>query len=127
MNTRVIDADATPIPNRDQTNDLAGLVADGFELIRQRFAAQNETIRALTERVQDLEGHVEHGPDGTCGVCDPEPDDAKTVGADEYGSDVVIADFVDDCAAAPDCTVLIKPGHEIVNTHEGWRHRDCTR
>lgn len=105
-------------------SDLAEIVRDMGELFRTHVAQQNERIRELSERVQDLEGHAEHGPDGECGICSPE-----TVGADEYGtSAVAISDFTGDCE---ECDDKITPGQEIVALGRGadaqmkWRHRDC--
>lgn len=105
-------------------SDLAEIVRDMGELFRTHVAQQNERIRELSDRVQDLEGHAEHGPDEECGICAPE-----TVGADEYGTgDVAISDFTGECSS---CDEKIKPGNEIValgwddDAQMKWRHRDC--
>ena len=54
-------------------------VGELAELVRDHVRQTSELIAMLEERITDLEGHVEHGPDGECGVCTPE-----TVGAEVY-------------------------------------------
>ncbi len=101
-------------------SDLAEIVRDMGELFRTHVEQQNKRIRELTDRVQDLEGHAEHGPDGECGVC--APDGPETVGADEYGTrDIVISDFEDRCL----CSNPIMFGDELVQKEGKWFHREC--
>lgn len=104
----------TPLREPDQ---LAEIVRDMGELFRQHVASLSGKIKALEERVHELEEHAEHKP--------------KTVGADEYGSgDVAISDFESECSY-PICFTPIVPGDAIVRTgtghsgHNEWRHRDC--
>lgn len=104
-----------------ESDRLAEIVHDMGELFRQHVASLSGKIKALEERVQDLEGHAEHGTDTTCGICVPD-DEPETVGADEYGSGVIaISDFDGWCT----CTGQIRPGDEVRYLEGKWVHRDC--
>jgi hypothetical protein len=86
---------------------------------QERLAELRLENESLRERVTDLEGHVEHGPDGSCGVCAVEP---------EPGA-VVIAGF-DGVCEADECRTSvfrkISSGQEIVAAEGGkWVHREC--
>lgn len=100
---------------------LAEIVRDMGELFRQHTATLNAKIRDLEERVTDLEGHAEHGPDSTCGICAPE-DEPETVGANEYGL-IQTADFEGDCHN-PHCGDKITPGQEVIEIDEGMYVHD---
>jgi len=106
-------------PPKD-SDPLAAIVRDMGELFRQHTANLSAKIKALEERVQDLEGHVEHGPDGTCGVCTPE-----TVGPAVYGQIITTADFEGECQN-PHCTDRITPGDDVIEIDEGmYVHEYC--
>lgn len=106
--------------HRDRVSDLAQIVSEMGELFRSHMKIMGARIAALEERVQDLEGHAEHGPSGSCGVCAPE-----TVGAESYATgEIAISDFTTECDSSM-CPQMISPGQEIVLTTMGWRHRDC--
>lgn len=115
----------TPIPpKRASVEDLAIIfreLAETLRVIRSACVQQTETLRAriteLEERVQDLEGHAEHGPDGTCGVCSPE-----TVGADAYGQ-IITSDRETTCRN-PHCGEPINPGDSVITVDEGMYVHD---
>lgn len=110
-----------PVNRADVTSQaLTEIVHDGFELVRQMFAAQNEKIAKLEARVRVLEG--EDVPAPSAG------DEPETVGADVYRQVMVaISDFTGECDShEPACDGTIVPGEEIVVTAQGWRHRDCS-
>lgn len=109
-------------------------VGELAKLVTEHVAKTREAITRLEDRIIDLEGHAEHGPDGTCGVCAPEP---ETVSADTYSVDRIFSDDTDvrwasaemECSH-PTCFDHIMPGHAIVSAgpghsgHNEWRHRD---
>lgn len=106
------------IPPPRENDRLAEIVRDMGELFRQHVSALTSKIRVLEERVCDLEGHAEHGPEATCGVCTPE-----TVGDGEYGP-IQVADFEGDCQN-PHCTEkIITPGTSVIKVDEGMYVHD---
>jgi len=105
-------------------DEMKNIVLRFGEMFREHLQAYAEKIKELQDRIEDLEGHAEHGPDGTCGVCTPDDDDTETVGAGEYG-DLIVADFEDECAD-PFCDDKIIPGDEVVIISEGkFLHEQC--
>jgi hypothetical protein len=105
-------------------DELKNIIIRFGEMFREHVSGYNATIKELTERVEDLEGHAEHGSDGTCGICLPEEDSPETVGAPEYG-DLIVADFDGECAD-PFCDDKIIPGDEVVAVAEGkFLHEQC--
>lgn len=110
--------------------ELAKTMQEFVEIMTSRnrelalaIAKADRRIKELNDRVEDLEGHAEHGPDGTCGVCAAEGSDdgPETVSADEYAT----SDFNGYCAGLG-CTNMINVGDSIVQTKRGWKHRDCS-
>jgi hypothetical protein len=100
-------------------------VAELAKLFTEHVTHTKDVITDLENRVTDLEGHIEHGPGGECGICAPE-----TVGADVYVLGVVqYATQPMECAH-PTCFVGIEEGDEIARVgtghsgHNEWRHRD---
>lgn len=111
-------------PPLREGDPLAEIVRDMGELFRQHSASLGAKIRKLEERVQDLEGHAEHGPAGTCGVCAPDDGEPETVGADVYGL-IKTADFEGQCHN-PHCTDRITPGDDVIEIDEGmYVHEYC--
>lgn len=107
-------------------DEIKDIVLRFGEMMREHVTGYHETIKELRERIEDLEGHAEHGPAGTCGVCVPEEDSPETVGAREYGS-VTVSGFEGECAD-PFCDDKIIPGDDIVNVSEGkFLHEQCRR
>lgn len=105
---------------------LADVVYRFGEMFREHMNAYQETIKELKERIEDLEGHAEHGPGTTCGVCCPPDDCPETVGADVY-AEIISSDFEGECANA-NCGLPILPGDEIIRVdEEKWVHDDCVR
>jgi hypothetical protein len=105
-------------------DEMKNIVIRFGEMLREHITGYRETIKELRERIEDLEGHAEHGPDGTCGVCLPEEDSPETVGAPAYG-EIVTVDFEEPCAH-PFCGTQILPGDEAVYMDEGkWVHDHC--
>lgn len=90
------------------------------ECVREHAQMTNAKIKTLEDRITDLEGHAEHGPDGECGVCAPE-----TVGPEEYVQGVAVSEFTGWCAGET-CWENIVPGDQIVQNEQGmWVHNDC--
>lgn len=112
----------TPPPLRVVTDPLAEIVRDMGELFRLHTASLNARIKALEERVQDLEGHAEHGSDETCGIC--VFDEPETVGPEAYGQ-IKTADFEAACRN-PHCKDGITPGEDVIEIDEGmYVHEYC--
>jgi len=103
------------------SDPLAEIVRDMGELMRQYVASLNEKIRTLEERVTDLEGHAEHAPAETCGICAPD-DEPETVGADAYAR-VNTADSETTCQN-PHCGEPINPGDSVIKVGEGMYVHD---
>lgn len=109
-----------------KNGELRDIVLRLGDMFREHMTAYETKIKELTDRIDDLEGHAEHGPDGTCGVCTPPDDDPETVGAGEYGTEIV-ADFDAPCAD-PFCDDKIIPGDDVVIIGEGkFLHDYCRR
>lgn len=97
-------------------------VGELANLVTEHVARTKEAITRLEDRIIDLEGHAEHGPAGTCGVCAPEP---ETVGADVYVlSTVRLADFEGECGD-PFCSTSIRHGDDVIQRQGKWVHNDC--
>lgn len=116
---------STPVPpKRASLEDLTEILRELAETVRAiRSACVQQTVilsarvTELEERVQDLEGHAEHGPDGECGVCAPE-----TVGRDKYG-DLTTADSESKCRN-PHCGEPINAGDDVITVGEGMYVHD---
>lgn len=116
--TAVEFAEGIIVPDRPTGDGLTAVVTRLVEMFTDHVESHREKVRELTERIEDLEGHIEHGPDGSCGMC------TETVGADEYGQ-IITADFESECANYI-CRVAILPGDEIVEVYEGtYVHDHC--
>lgn len=106
-------------------------VAELGELVSQHVRTTNEKISALEARIIDLEGHIEHGPDGTCGVCASE---SETVGAVVYRADqdflsglgqIFVSESETECFD-PFCGGPILVGDSMVKVQEGkYSHVQC--
>lgn len=60
---------------------LHRLIVELGQLVGGHVRATDAAMQLLEDRITDLEGHIEHGPSGRCGVCTDEP---ETVGATVY-------------------------------------------
>jgi len=107
-----------------KNGELRDIVLRLGDMFREHMNAYQVKIQELTDRIEDLEGHAEHGTDGTCGVCTPPDDEPETVSAGEYGS-IITADF-DGVCAHPFCGDVIMPGDEVQIMDEGkFIHDHC--
>lgn len=118
---KIVDAEVIPF---SRTRNVEDVVRRLGEMFREHMIGYADKIKELTDRIEDLEGHAEHGPAGTCGICDPEDDEPETVSAGEYGS-IITADFDGECAH-PFCDDVIMPGDEVQIMDEGkFIHDQC--
>lgn len=72
-----------------QGPSLHRLIVELGQLVGGHVRATDAAMQLLEDRITDLEGHIEHGPEGRCGVCGPDDDDEipyrpETVGAPLY-------------------------------------------
>jgi len=122
---KVIQGEGQVIPIVKDGDGIKDFVLRFGAMLREHLISYQDTIKELRDRIEDLEGHAEHGTNGTCGVCDPpEEDSPETVGAPEYGV-IVTVDFTELCAH-PFCGTEILPGDDAVYMDEGkWVHDHC--